>query len=299
VLSDTSLQSLRDRELLMRSLNGFAALPDEAIALLAEHSRVRAVREGERLLVLGEPIHHVYVVLAGSVRWQRKDRRPQHAGAQQVVGWLTLMARDGNGMDAIVERDSLLLELPADTLELALEDDFAIVRNMLRLGADQLIAARGQLPAHPDRLPPLELGEPRAQRRTLAERMIAMRNVPMFKRCNIEALISLVRTNRELRAEPGEVFWKVGDYAPFWLIVDYGHIRCANAAGQVMDVGSGFVLGIMDAIAQVPRSYSARAESLVIGNRIDLSSFLGVLEMHSELAREFVAFLAFSVLEQS
>jgi CRP-like cAMP-binding protein len=299
VLSDASLQSLRDRELLLRSLDGFAPLPGDAIALLAEHSRVRAVREGERLLVLGEPIHHVYVVLAGSVRWQRKGRPPQHAGAQQVAGWLTLMARDPNGMDAVVERDSLVLELPADTLELALEDDFAIVRNMLRMGAHQLITARGQLPAHPGRVPPLELGEPRVQRRTLAERIIAMREVPIFKRCNIEALISLVRTNRELRAEPGEVFWNVGDYAPFWLLVEYGHVRCANAEGQVMDVGTGFVLGIMDAIAQVPRSYSARAESPVIGNRIDLASFMGVLEMHAELAREFLAFLALSVLDQA
>jgi len=299
VLSDTSLQSLRDRELLLRSLNGFAPLPDEAIALLAEHSRVRVVREGDRLLALGEPIHHVYVVLSGSVRWQRKDRPLQHAGTQQVVGWLTLMARDPNGMDAVVEQDALLLELPADVLELALEDDFAIVRNMLRMGAEQLITARGQLPAHPDRVPPLELGALRAQRRTLSERMIAMRQVPMFKHCNIEALISLWRTNYEIRAEPGHVFWKVGDFAPFWMVIEYGHVRCANGAGQVMDIGSSFVLGIMDAIAQVPRSYEARAETLVVGNRVDLSSFMGVLEMHYELAREFLAFFALSVLDQS
>ena len=298
MLSEASLQSLRDRELLLRSLDGFTALPAEAISLLAEHSRVRAVREGERLLTLGEPLHHVYVVLAGSVRWQRKEREAQHAGYQQVVGWLTLMAREPSGMDAVAESDGLVLELPADTLELALEEDFAIVRNLLRLGAGQLVAARGQLPARPDRVPPFTLGEPRSQRRTLAERMIAMRTVPMFGRCNIEALISLVRTNQELRAEPGEVFWRIGENAPFWMVVEYGHIRCANAAGDVMDVGSGFVLGIMDAIAQVPRSYSARAETVVVGARVDLAAWLGVLEMHHELAREFLAFLATSVLDQ-
>lgn len=299
MLSDASLQSLRDRELLLRSLDGFVQLPADAISLLAEHSRVRALREGERLLALGEPIHHVYVVLAGQVRWQRKDRPANDAGNQQVVGWLTLMARDPDGMDAVALSDGLVLELPADMLELALEEDFSIVRNLLRLGASQLVAARGQLPSRPEKLPPLALGDLHAPRRTLAERMIGMRTVPMFARCNIEALISLVRTNRELRAEPGESFWRIGETAPFWMLIEYGHVRCANAAGQVMDVGSGFVLGIMDAIAQVPRSYDARAESVVIGNRIDLVAWLGVLEMHHELAREFLAFLALSVLDQT
>lgn len=298
MLSAASLQSLRDRELLLRSLSGFAPLPPEAISLLAEHSRVRAVREGEQLLVLGEPLHHVYVVLAGTVRWQRKDRPPQDAGSPNVVGWLTLMARDPHGMDAVATSAALVLELPAETLELALEEDFSIMRNLLRLGAGSLVAARGQLPARPDKVPPLVLGDLHAPRRTLAERMIGMRNVPIFARCNIEALISLVRTNRELRAEPGELFWNVGDTAPFWMIVEYGHIRCANGVGESIDVGSGFVLGIMDAIAQVPRSYDARAESVVIGNRIDLVAWLGVLELHHQLAREFLAFLALSVLEQ-
>lgn len=297
MLNEAAIQTLRDRELLLRSLSGFAPLPPDAISLLAEHSRVRAVRDGEVLLSLGEPVHHVYVVLSGTVRWQRAGREAQHATTQQVVGWLTLMARDPNGMDAVAEGDALVLELPAEMLELAIEEDFAIVRNMMRLGAGQLVEARGQLPIQPDKAPPFSLGTPRARPRTLAERLIEMRSVPIFARCNIEALIALVRANRELRAEPGQVFWKIGEQAPFWIVIEYGHVRCTNAAGESVDVGSGFVLGIMDAIAQLPRSYEARAHSEILGHRIDLDAYLGVLETHFELARDFVAFLAISVLD--
>jgi CRP-like cAMP-binding protein len=65
-----------------------------------------------------------------------------------------------------------------------------------------------------------------------------------------------------------------------------------------MEVGSGWVIGMMDAIAQRPRAYEARAETQVVGERIELEAFLGVLETHVELTRDFIAFLAQRVLDQ-
>jgi len=238
-------------------------------------------------------------VLEGRVRWQRKGQPAVVAERQQVVGWLTLMARDANGLDASAEIDSLVLELPAEILEHAIESNFAIVRNLLRLGAGQLVSARGNLPAPPDRPPPTDMGELRPEGRTLVERLIAMRKIPMFSRCNVEALIALVRHTHPLRAEPGEVFWRVGETAPFWIVVEYGRVRCTSQSGEVMDVGSNYTLGVLDAIAQKPRSYEARAESLVLGNRIELDAFLGVLEIHVGLARDYLEILARAVLDRT
>ena len=53
----------------------------------------------------------------------------------------------------------------------------------------------------------------------------------------------------------------------------------------------------MDSIAQAPRAYEVRADTLVIANRIELESFLGVLESHFELARDYLAFIARTVLD--
>jgi hypothetical protein len=39
------------------------------------------------------------------------------------------------------------------------------------------------------------------------------------------------------------------------------------------------------------------ADTLVVANRIELESFLGVLESHIELARDFLGFLATTVLD--
>ena len=292
-----TIQSVRDRMLLLRTLPAFAGLEDEPLSLLAEHLRVRKCRAGEQLLRLGEPVHHVYVVLEGELRWQRKGFAPTVAERQQVVGWLTQMARDPDGMDAAAKVDSLVLELPSEILESALEDDFGLVRNSLRLGATGLCAARAGLPAPLDKPPAVEMGVLRPQRRTLVERLIDMRRAPLFARTNVEALIALLRCSEELRLAPDEYLWRLGEPASSWVILEYGRVRCDNGQGQTQDIGANFVIGIMDALSQSTRSYDARAQTLLVGHRIQLEAFLGILETHFDLAREYLAFLANSVLE--
>jgi CRP-like cAMP-binding protein len=180
VLTNLPMRSVRDQVLLLRSLPAFAPLDDEALALFGEHSRLRPVRAGERLLTLGEPIHHVYVVLSGCIRWQRKDKPENVAGRHQVVGWITAMARDAHGLHAVVSEDGMVLELPTEILERALEQHFSIVRNMLRLGASTLVQRRGLLPVRPERASPVEIGSECGEPKTLVERVIDMRAAPIF-----------------------------------------------------------------------------------------------------------------------
>lgn len=296
MLSEVSIQGVRDRMLMLRSLPAFAPLEDHALGLLAEHMRVRTCKPGEVLLEMGEPVHHAYVVLEGQIRWERRGFKPTVSERMQVVGWLTLMARDSQGMNAVCIDDAVVLELPAEALEHALEDDFGIVRNSMRLGAAGILASRDNLPA-PDPPPPFEMGTLRSERRTLVERLIDMRRGPLFERANAEALIALVRSAVEVRLEPGRKIWQIGDPSTFWFFLEYGRVRCTNQAGRTQELGANFVIGVMDALAQVPRSYDVTADTLVVATKIDLESFLGVVESHNDLARDFLAFLALSVLE--
>jgi CRP-like cAMP-binding protein len=296
MLSELSIQGVRDRMLLLRSLPAFAPLEDHALTLLAEHMRVRTCKPGEQLLKLGEPVHHVYVVLEGELRWHRKGGTSTTSHRLDVVGWLTMMARDPDGMDARAEGDAIVLELPAEALEHALEDDFGIARNSMRLGAGGLLAARNNLPAL-EPLPPLEMGILRPEQRTLVERLIDMRRAPLFENANAEALIALARCSKEVRLDPGTPIWKIGDSSTFWFLIEYGRVRCTNAAGKTQEIGSNFVIGIMDSLAQAQRSYDVVTDTLVVANKIELESFLGVLETHIELARDFLGFLARTVLD--
>lgn len=297
MLTDVSIQSLRDRILLLRSLPAFSSLEDEALTLLAEHVRVRACRGGEVLMNLGEPIHHAYVVLEGELLWQRKGRAPTVTDVHGVVGWLTLLARDSDGMMVQAVGPALLLELPAEALEHALEDDFGIIRNSMRIGGQALLSARGNLPAPQDRPPSFAMGVRTRERRTLVERLIDMRQVPLFEHANVEALIALARSGKEVSFEPGEEIWQIGDSADHWLLIEYGRVRCTSPTGEQQDVGATFAIGVMDSIAQAPRGYRALADTLVVANRLEIESFLGVLEAHFDLARDYVAFVSKTVLD--
>jgi CRP-like cAMP-binding protein len=297
VLIDAPTLGVREHLLLLRSLPAFATVEDGALMLLAEHARVRRVRAGARLLSVDRPIDRVFLVLEGRLRWSRRGGEENFADRHQVVGWIALMARE-EGLDARAETDSIVLELPSETLEHALEDHFTITRNMLRLGAAALVGQRGQLPVPPDRAPPAALGDKRESAHTLVERVMGMRGAPIFRRASVDAVLALARNWQELRAKPGDVMWRVGDESVYWLLIDYGKIECTSAEGRAVDVGAGFVLGIMDAIAQLPRSYEARAKTEIVGSRIDLEGFIGVLETHFDLARDFIAYLAKSALDR-
>jgi CRP-like cAMP-binding protein len=295
MLNELSIQGVRDRVLMLRSLPAFAPLEDHALTLLAEHMRVRSCQPGEVLLTLGEPLHFVYVVIEGEVHWQRKDGTKGTAQRLDVVGWLALMARDPDGANAFTPGEALVLELPAEVLEHAIEDDFGIARNSMRLGATALLSSRDNLPS-PEPPPPFEMGILRPERRTLVERLIDMRRSPLFARANAEALIALVRSSQEVRFEPKSTIWRIGDPSTFWLLIEYGRVRCTNHAGKTQEIGANFVIGTMDSLAQAPRGYEVVTDTLVVANRIDLETFLGVTETHIELARDFLSLLSRSVL---
>ena len=86
MLSELSIQGVRDRMLLLRSLPAFAPLEDHALTLLAEHMRVRTCKAGEVLLMLGEPVRNAYVVLEGDISWARKGTLTTTAQRMDVVG---------------------------------------------------------------------------------------------------------------------------------------------------------------------------------------------------------------------
>ncbi|NUO49366.1 MAG: cyclic nucleotide-binding domain-containing protein [Polyangiaceae bacterium] len=297
MLVDAPILGVRDNLLLLRSLPAFMSIEDAALNLLAEHARVRRVREGERILDPASPIDRVYVVIEGEVRWTRGARTPKVAGRHDVVGWIALMARE-EGIEAIAKTEAVVLELPAETLERALEDHFPIVRNTMRLGAASLVRARGNLPIDKAAAPPAQPGLRRETPRSLVERVMGMRTAPIFKRASVEAVIALARNWTAVRAEPGDILWRVGDDSSHWLIIDYGVVTTTSRDGDSVDVGSGFVLGILDSIARLPRSYEARAATEIVASRIELEGFLGVLETHFDLARDFIAYLAREALDR-
>ncbi len=296
MLSELPLHTLRDRILLLRSLPSFRPLDDEALTLVAEHARSRAFRAGEAVLVEGEPVSECHIVVEGQVTSTRNGKRVAVVDPGSGVGFLSIMAREP-GTNAVADVPTTTLAVPAEAIVNALEESFSFVRNTLRISAATLVRKRGNLPASPDRPPPVDLGEAPERPRTMVELLLDLRRGGIFRECNIDALVDVARATREIRAEPGEVFWKIGEPSTSWRRIYAGRVRCTSADGRSVDIGKSFVLGIMDALGQVPRSYEARAEAPILAYQSELEAFLAVLETHFELARDLIAVVSKAVLD--
>ncbi|MBT8493847.1 MAG: cyclic nucleotide-binding domain-containing protein [Deltaproteobacteria bacterium] len=284
MLNEARDLGLRDRILAMRSLDSFAPLEDESLALVAEHARLCSFRKGEVVTVEGQRPTALFVVLEGSIRVERLGQEVVVVQRARGVGFLSVLAQDDVGVTSVALEDTVCLEIPAAAFLRAMEEDFSLMRNTLRLSAGQLVRDRGSLPVGPERKLVAAAGEYRERELTMVERIIQLRQGPVFSQCNLDAVIELVRRSREVRFEPGDTIFEVGDPSTFSFGIDYGIVRCSSANGDSVDVGYGFAMGVMDSFAQQPRSYRAVAQTKVVGFRIDSAVFMSVLESYFELA---------------
>jgi CRP-like cAMP-binding protein len=297
LLNDMPLQHVRDRVLLLRAIPTFRPLDDDSLTMIAEHSRQRLFRAGETVCAEGQPLSHCYLVRSGQVTSTRKGRRVAVVTRDYGVGVLSILARDTNGVHAVADQDSLTIELPARAFNDALDVSFPMLRNALRLTASGLVRKRSHLPAGPSYQLP-ERGAYPERPATVVEHLLAARSSPgLFSTANLDALLAIARTTTEMRLEPGHVLWSIGDSSSWWVRVGYGEIRCTTADGRFVDIGRKYMIGIMDAYGQEPRSFEARTTTRVVGYRTELEDALAALENHTDLARDLVASLATQALE--
>jgi CRP-like cAMP-binding protein len=153
------------------------------------------------------------------------------------------------------------------------------------------------LPARPGEVS-AEAGEYLERELTMVERIIQLRSGPAFAHCNLDAVIELVRRSREVRFEAGQTIFEIGDPSTFSLGVDYGLVSCHAASGESVEVGKGFAMGVMDFLAQQPRSYGAVAKTRVTAFRIEAAVFMSVLESHFDMATHLQTLISKQLLEQ-
>jgi CRP-like cAMP-binding protein len=298
VLVDLPLPGVRDRVLLLRSLESFAALDEEAITLLAEHAKPRAFRAGEVVFVEGRPVESVHVVIDGEIVSRRRGKLLARVRRARGVGFLSLLAGDENGVDAVAEVPTRTLEVSAAIVHDALDENFSFLRNLLRLSGRSLLDRRGGLPADPDAPPAAEVGAYPTRQMTLVERVIDMRSGGIFATGSLEPVVEIARRQEQVDFAPGELLWAAGDPSTWSIRVLAGRIECTGRDGRRVVVGKGFVLGNLDALAEQARSFSARAETRVVGYRGELESMLSVIESHPGLGRELLAVLSRMLLDR-
>lgn len=286
--------SLRDRVLVLRSVENFFGLDEEALTLLAEQARARLYKAGDVLAAPGAPPESIHVIVEGQVTIARK-KSPLVMRGGGGVGVLAVLA-GAPTRGAVADVDTRTLEIPVAAFLIALEENFSILRNSLRMMGQTILQSRGSLPADPKHPPEIEVGIRYARPKTLAERLVELRQ-GFWTKLNLDAVIDLARIMVEVRVPAGHVFWSVGDAATSSLHIDYGRVRCTAADGSSMIIGANFTLGVMDVLAAKPHSYGAVAETEIIGHVMNREDFLVILEMHAQVGLELVRSLARDMID--
>lgn len=297
MLIEAPLHGVRDRMLALRSLPNYANLRDDSLLFIAEHARERRFRPGEVLLEEGVPVERIYIIVAGSVTLSRAGKPVTVIEAPGGVGILSSLAGDPDGRLAAAATDTLTLEIPTSAFISNLEEDFALMRNSLRILSGKALESRGNLPVHPKNAPLVDVGEYPDREQTLCERIIGLRSGQSpFANANMDAVFEVARRMTLHRVEPGKMIFDIGEPSTFSARINYGRVRCTAPSGEHVDVGMGMVLGALDSWSGTPRSFSARAETQVIYYQTPYESFLTVLEMHPSLAMTMLRGIAQSLL---
>jgi CRP-like cAMP-binding protein len=293
-LGEPARVGLRDRMLLLRSQALFDALDDDGLLRLAEHGYSVSYTDGEVVCAEAEPSGAVHVVMEGALAVSRPGAEPILRGVGQAYGALPLLARQPTTL-VVARGATRTLQVPATAWEAALVENHSMMRNVLRVMGAAVLGLRDSLPADPKLPRVLDEGQYYTEPRSFVARLIDLRQSP-FGHMHLEALVDLARHMVEVRYPAGAPIWSARDPSTHSLHIDVGRVRCTAPDGRHVDVAHGFTIGVLDVWGEKVRVYDARAETPVIGFRIDFEGFLALLEVHPEVGLQLLRGFAAELL---
>lgn len=292
-----------ERLLLLKKAPHIGTLESELLALLADAARPRVFRRGQLLASEGERVSASHFVVDGRLHLVRAGQVVGHAEPGAALGGLAVLARTLWPITVSADRDTLTLELDADTLLDLLEDHFSIMRHVLREVTRGIIAGWQRLP--PGTLPPFG-GPPFKPAKgvrdlDLVERIFYLRQVVPFQRASINALAELARGLSEIHLPPGARLWSEGEAARHTLLVVDGAVECRARSGFRLSARPGVPLGALESMAGRPRFYDADVVRPLTGLAGDMEMVFDVFEDNLEMALNFLTVMSqwlMSVSEQ-
>jgi CRP-like cAMP-binding protein len=209
-----------------------------------------------------------------------------------------LFARDQEGVDAVAETDSRVLELDGEAMLDIFEDRFRVLHHVMRGTCRQLLdlVIRSKTPPFQN-LPPVEPVRNPQRDLDLVERIFFLRGIAPFRKSSINALAELSRNTTQVRFKPGTVLWTAGEPGATTFIVIDGQVEGRGAeSGVSFRAGPGTPLGAAEMMAELPRWYDLRAETAVAALQGNTEALLDVFEDNYEMALDYLALWARAVL---
>jgi CRP-like cAMP-binding protein len=287
-----------ERVLYLKRFPALAGLPTADLTAIAELQVERSFRAGELVLRSGEA-RGVYFVLEGAVGCRRRGRFVGRVGPGDGFGGLVLFARDREGIDAVAEADSRVLELDGEAMLDIFEDRFRVLHHVMRGTCRQLLDLVIRSKTQPfQNLPPVERVRNPQRDLDLVERIFFLRSIAPFRKSSINALAELSRTTTPVRFKEGTVLWKAGDPGSTAFVLIDGTVEGrVKGSGVSFRTGPGTPLGAAEMMAELPRFYDLAAVTPVAALQGSSEGLLDVFEDNCEMALDYLALWARAVLD--
>ncbi len=280
-----------DRVLLMRTMPMFEGLGPIQLAAVAQHSVERFVPRGTSVEVGGEDSGTVLLIAEGELESEYAGSR-QRLTKGESVGFIERLAHSGSRLTYEARLDTMLLELDWEAQLGVCEEHFSVIAGYIGFVATRLVE-RTQVLAPPEHGPvALIAAQDFGSLLDLNERLLLLSRSGAFSTGCLDALSELSHHAEEIRLAKGREMWAVGQEADGFVIVASGAIRLDNQSGDSAIYRAGTVAGMAESLSRNYRRFSATTLEPTVALRVQIESFMDILEDHFDLSLDVLSTLA-------
>jgi CRP-like cAMP-binding protein len=277
-----------DRVLFLKGQVRTQGLSTGELGVLARAAHERHFRRGQKLLEVGAPVRHWYLLVEGKASLVRQGQPRLTLQEPDAVGLLEWLADLPIEAEVVAETQLVTLEISTDAMLEIYEDHFSILQTTIRA-----IAARTHehLMRH--------IGGTHRQiwredvmmaerEMDLVERMVLFQRSPFFREASLETVAQLVSRMKQLPIRAATTLWRAGDPASDTDFILAGTVRGTLGDGQQFTAGPGYPLGNVENIARHRRWYTAVAETDIVVLRTEAEHFFDTFEDQFDVGLYFL-----------
>ncbi len=271
------------RMLALRQFPMFAGAELGELAMLAENVAEPTLAPNALVAPGGVRPPALHLVLEGELAAPAEGRA---WGPRHVFGTLEVLARRPLPSPVIATRPTRTLQLHSTEITEVLDENFGVLRATVQELAHRMMHRRLPLLAVPDADP---LG--------FVDRLIVLRQQPLFAEARLDALASLAHASEELAFGPGTVIARRGDLATSTLVVLEGSLHATTSDARTHALHRGHAIAAFETLAEQPHPRTLEAATRVRVLASTAAAIYDVLEDHTDLGLAMIRAFAASLLD--
>jgi CRP-like cAMP-binding protein len=272
------------RMLALRQFPMFATAELAELAMIAVNVVETTFRAGSIVAPAAARLSGLHLVVDGRIDAARSW------GPREMFGALEVFAGRDPAAAAVAAIETQTLQLSTADLAEVLEDNFGVLRSVVRELAVHVIAAARPV-ARRVALPSVSgpLG--------LVERLIVLRQQVPFAGARLQGLAMLAHASEEVSWPSGAVVARAGELASGALLVLEGSLREHRRDGTSRELGPGQLISALETVAGLDHNVTVEAITPVRVLRSSTTTIFDVLEDHPDLGISMIATFARTLLD--